>query len=102
MKKVLALALALCMVLSFCAISASADGKTVINVMSFTDEVPGMITKYMEAHPDVAEKYEVKTTITATTDGLYQPARRSRHLLRRSSIRAEVCPGRCLRVCSSL
>ena len=74
MKKVLALALALCMVLSFCAISASADGKTVINVMSFTDEVPGMITKYMEAHPDVAEKYEVKTTITATTDGLYQPA----------------------------
>ena len=74
MKKVLALALALCMVLSFCAISASADGKVVINVMSFTDEVPGMITKYMEAHPDVAEKYEVKTTITATTDGLYQPA----------------------------
>ena len=74
MKKVLALALALCMVLSFCAISASADGKTVINVMSFTDEVPNMIARYMELHPDFAEKYEVKTTITATTDGLYQPA----------------------------
>ena len=73
MKKFVVLALALCMVLSM-AISASADGKTVINVMSFTDEVPGMITKYMEAHPEVAEKYEVKTTITATTDGLYQPA----------------------------
>ena len=74
MKKVLALTLALCMVLSFCAISASADGKTVINVMSFTDEVPNMIARYMELHPDFAEKYEVKTTITATTDGLYQPA----------------------------
>ena len=73
MKKFIVLALALCMALSM-AISASADGKTVINVMSFTDEVPGMITKYFEAHPELAEKYEVKTTITATTDGLYQPA----------------------------
>jgi hypothetical protein len=33
-----------------------------------------MITKFFEAHPELAEKYEVKTTITATTDGLYQPA----------------------------
>ena len=74
MKKVLALALALCMVFSLCAISASADGKTVINVMSFTDEVPNMIARYMELHPDFAEKYDVKVTITATTDGLYQPA----------------------------
>jgi len=74
MKKVLALALALCMVLSLCAISASADGKITINVMTFTDEVPGMINRYMELHPEFAEKYEIKTTITATTDGLYQPA----------------------------
>ncbi len=73
MKKALVLVLALCMALSF-AMSVSADGKTVINVMSFTDEVPGMIDKYFEAHPEVAEKFEVKTTITATTDGLYQPA----------------------------
>ena len=74
MKKVLALALALCMVFSLCAISASADSKTVINVMSFTDEVPNMINRYLELHPDFADKYEIKTTITATTDGLYQPA----------------------------
>jgi hypothetical protein len=73
MKKFIVLALALCMALSF-AMSASADGKAVINIMSFTDEVPGMVTKYMEAHPEVAEKYDVNTTITATTDGLYQPA----------------------------
>ncbi len=73
MKKFIVLALALCMVLSF-AISASADGKTVINVVTFTDEVPGMIEKYFEAHPELAEKYEVNATITATTDGLYQPA----------------------------
>ena len=49
----------------------AADGsKVTINVMSFTDEVPGMITKYMEAHPDVAAKYDVNTTIIATTVGL--------------------------------
>ena len=33
-----------------------------------------MIEKYMELHPEAAEKYEIKTTIIATTDGLYQPA----------------------------
>jgi hypothetical protein len=44
----------------------------VINVMSFTDEVPKMIEKYKELHPDFG--YEIKTTIIATTDGLYQPA----------------------------
>ena len=48
--------------------------KTVLNVMSFTDEVPGMVTKYFEMHPEEAAKYEVKSTIIATTDGLYQPA----------------------------
>ncbi len=74
MKKILAFALVLCMVLSLGAMSAFADGKVALNVMSFTDEVPGMIEKYLEAHPDVAEKYELKTTIVATTDGLYQPA----------------------------
>ena len=73
MKKFLAIVLALAMVMSM-SVMACADGKEVLNVMSFTDEVPGMITKYFEAHPEVAEKYEVNTTIIATTDGLYQPA----------------------------
>lgn len=50
------------------------DGKTVLSVWAFTEEVPGMIDKYMELHPDFAEKYEVKTTIIATTEGAYQPA----------------------------
>ena len=48
--------------------------KTVLNVMSFTDEVPKMITRYFELHPEEAAKYEMNTTIIATTDGLYQPA----------------------------
>lgn len=100
MKKLLAMLLACVMVFGLCACSGNsapaatqapateapkaeapaaeapaADGsKVTINVMSFTDEVPGMITKYMEAHPDVAAKYDVNTTIIATTDGLYQPA----------------------------
>ncbi len=44
----------------------------VINLWSFTDEVPKMIEKYKELHPEFP--YEVKTTIIATTDGAYQPA----------------------------
>ncbi len=44
----------------------------VINIMSFTKEVPDMLTKYKELHSDF--KYEVKTQIVSTTDGLYQPA----------------------------
>lgn len=53
---------------------AGSTEKTVINVWSFTEEVPGMIAKYLEFNPDFAEKYEIKTTVIATTDGAYQPA----------------------------
>ena len=52
--------------------AASNGEKTVINVMAFTDEVPKMIEKYIAMHPE--ENLEIKTTIVATTDGLYQPA----------------------------
>ncbi len=44
----------------------------VLNLWSFTDEVPKMLDKYKALHPDFP--YEVKTTIIATTDGAYQPA----------------------------
>ena len=77
MKKLTALLMALVLVFSlacFSAPKAAADGKTVINVMSFTDEVPKMIARFVELHPEFAEKYEINTTIIATTDGLYQPA----------------------------
>lgn len=50
------------------------EGKTVLNVWSFTDEVPNMIEKYMELNPEFAAKYDINTTIIATTDGAYQPA----------------------------
>ena len=93
MKKTLALLMALVMVLGLCACGQSAApaaapaqeaapaaeapaaaeaGKTVINLYSFTDEVPKMVDRYMELHPEFADKYEVKTTIQATTDGGYQ------------------------------
>lgn len=52
--------------------TAPSDGNKVINVWSFTDEVPNMIAKYKEFHPDF--DYEIKSTIIATTDGAYQPA----------------------------
>ena len=73
MKKLLATVLALCMVFSLCAISASAEDKISLNIMSFTDEVPGMVDKYLEMK-GLTDSVEVNTTIIATTDGLYQPA----------------------------
>lgn len=51
------------------------DGeKTKLNLWTFTNEVEGMVNKFMEMNPDFAAKYEVETTIIATTDGAYQPA----------------------------
>ena len=50
----------------------AAEGDKVINLWSFTDEIPGMVDKYIETHPDFG--YTVNTTIIATTDGAYQPA----------------------------
>lgn len=53
----------------------SGDGnKTTINLWTFTNEVEGMVNKFMEMNPDFAAKYDVNTTIIATTDGAYQPA----------------------------
>ncbi|MCR5650936.1 MAG: carbohydrate ABC transporter substrate-binding protein [Lachnospiraceae bacterium] len=47
-------------------------GSGTINLWSFTDEVPGMVDKYIQDHPDFP--YKINTTIIATTDGAYQPA----------------------------
>ena len=85
MKKLLSIVLAIFMVFALvgCSSGSSTDegasegeatGKTKINIMSFTDEVPGMFDKFLELHPEYAEKYEPNVTIIATTDGLYQPA----------------------------
>jgi hypothetical protein len=52
-------------------VAANPDVK-VINLWSFTDEVPGMLEDYKLLHPDLP--YEFKTTIIATTDGGYQIA----------------------------
>ena len=55
------------------AVSESGE-KEVINLWTFTDEVPKMVEKFMAMNPDFAAKYEVKPTIIPTTDGNYQPA----------------------------
>ncbi len=52
--------------------AAAPSGDNVINLWSFTDEIPGMVDKFLEANPDFG--YTVNTTIIATTDGAYQPA----------------------------
>jgi hypothetical protein len=49
-----------------------APARKVINVWSFTDEVPKMLERYKELNPSF--DYEINTTIIATTDGAYQPA----------------------------
>lgn len=52
---------------------SSSNGKNgTINVYAFTDEVPKMIDKFAETHPDFG--YDINATIIATTDGAYQPA----------------------------
>lgn len=52
--------------------AAAVAGPKVINLWTFTDEVPKMIDRYKELNPSF--DYEIKTTIIATTDGAYQPA----------------------------
>ena len=52
----------------------SDSGKTKINVYAFTDEVPKMVQKFIDTHPDFAAKYEMNDTQIPTTDQLYQPA----------------------------
>ncbi|MBO5343895.1 MAG: carbohydrate ABC transporter substrate-binding protein [Ruminococcus sp.] len=79
MKKVISTLAAMSMLLSMAACGpkeegGSSSGKEVLNVWAFTEEVPGMVEKYIELHPEFGEKYEVKTTIIPTTDGAYQPA----------------------------
>lgn len=74
MKKVMAFTLCLVMTLTMmlAGVSASAESKGVINLYTFTDEVPKMLDKYLELNPDFG--YTINPTIIATTDGLYQPA----------------------------
>ena len=74
MKKILSIALVLVMCVSLFAglgTTALADDN-VINLYAFTDEVPTMLQKYIDEHPDFG--YTLNTTIIATTDGAYQPA----------------------------
>ena len=49
-------------------------GSEVINLWSFTNEVPNMMAKYIELHPEFGEKYTVKVTIVPTDNGAYQTA----------------------------
>ena len=54
---------------------AKSDGtKEKINVYAFTAEVPNMVQKFIDTHPDFAAKYEMNDTQVPTTNGEYQPA----------------------------
>ena len=50
------------------------SGDKVINLWSFTVEIPNMVAKYIELNPEFGEEYTVKCTITATDGGAYQTA----------------------------
>lgn len=70
MKKILSVMCGLAVSTSMFA--AKPKGPVTINLWSFTDEIPGMVEKYISTHPDCG--FNVKPTIIATTDGAYQPA----------------------------
>ncbi len=74
-KKIMAILILLMLTTGMVFAKGSQDGTAgpkVINLWSFTDEVPKMLDKYKELNPDF--DYEVNVTIIATTDGAYQPA----------------------------
>ena len=72
MKKILSGLLALVLAGALFTSCGAKQEDKVINLWSFTDEVPGMVEKYLAAHPELG--YKLNTTIIATTDGAYQPA----------------------------
>jgi hypothetical protein len=49
-------------------------GSEVINLWSFTNEIPNMVSQYATQNPDFGSKYTVKVTIIATDGGAYQQA----------------------------
>jgi len=53
--------------------TAAASGeKTPLNLYVFTDEVQKMVERFLSEHPEWSDKYELKTTVTATDGGAYQ------------------------------
>ena len=55
-----------------CSKGGAGKGPVTVNLWSFTDEIPGMVEKYIADHPDCG--FAVNKTIIATTEGAYQPA----------------------------
>ena len=49
-------------------------GPEVINLWSFTNEIPNMVSKYIQLNPGFGDQYTVKCTIVATDGGAYQQA----------------------------
>ncbi len=73
MKKLLAALVCVALIVGSVSAKPKNDKNVkVINVWTFTDEVPKMIDRYIATHPDF--DYKINTTIIATTDGAYQPA----------------------------
>ncbi len=75
MKKVIASALCVVMATAMfagCSKDSAKSNDKVINLWSFTDEIPGMADKYKELHPDFA--YDFNVTVVATDNGGYQSA----------------------------
>lgn len=71
MKKLLALVLAAVLVFGMMSVTAAADSKVTINLWSFTDELQGMMNKYLELHPEMAEKYEINSTVINNDGSAY-------------------------------
>lgn len=73
MKKVLAILLGVTLLIGLVGTASAAD-KTVINLWTFTTEVPGMVDKFLEMHPDFAAQYDVVSTVINDQNNQYATA----------------------------
>lgn len=71
MKKLLAMLLAAVMVFGLMSVTAMADEKVTINLWSFTDEIQGMMEKYLELHPELKDKVEIASTVINNDGNAY-------------------------------
>lgn len=71
MKKLLAMLLAAIMVFGLMSVTAMADEKVTINLWSFTDEIEGMVNKYLELHPELKDKVEISSTVINNDGNAY-------------------------------
>ncbi len=71
MKKVFTLVLAAVLVFGMMSVTAMADDKVTIHFWSFNSELEEILNRYLELHPEQAEKVEIDSTIIDNAGNAY-------------------------------